>query len=248
MGVIVSGSTDVGYKTSTDGLSLYLDARNQNSYLGTGTTWYDLSIGGNNVSTNNGNPVKYESTPIPNFTSSWLGNPLPPPYSSSYIDYYAPNLTTTATVETVCQIINLNSAYNAIFGWDSYDVLILNPQSAVYFTTLNNDVLQASQTLNVGEWYYFVFEMRSDVSYINNKIYINGVNQTLTSTGGGSEYAPNRNFNGGNGRIASYKAMSQFYNYTGNNRYSVFKVYNRALTQQEITNNYNYYKPIYNLT
>jgi hypothetical protein len=250
MGIKDIGSTDIGYKTSTDGLSLYLDARNQNSYPGTGTAWYDLSIGGNNVSTDR---VYYESSPISCFTSSYsassFGGIPDPPYVPPYIDFYAPNLTTITTVETVCQIINLNSVSNVIFGWDTYVVFVLNPQSTVGFTTLSvaGDYLASNQGLNIGQWYHLVFEMRSDVSYLNNKIWINNVQQTLTPANQ-PENVSNRNFNGGVGRINSYGAISQFYNYMGNNKYSIFKVYNRALTQAEITNSYNYYKPIYNLT
>jgi hypothetical protein len=38
----------------TDGLVLYLDAANQKSYPGTGTTWNDLSGNGNNGTLVNG--------------------------------------------------------------------------------------------------------------------------------------------------------------------------------------------------
>lgn len=41
-------------KIVTDGLVLYLDAANTRSYLGTGTTWSDLSRGGNNGTLING--------------------------------------------------------------------------------------------------------------------------------------------------------------------------------------------------
>ena len=100
-------------------------------------------------------------------------------------------------------------------------------------------------TFNTGEWYYFVFEMRSDVSFTNNKIWVNGIEQTLNHING--ETVANRNFNNGLGRISSYKNMSSFSNYTGNNNYAMFRVYNRVLTQKEITGNYNHFKSIYNL-
>ena len=38
----------------TDGLVLYLDAANQRSYPGSGTTWSDISRGGNNGTLVNG--------------------------------------------------------------------------------------------------------------------------------------------------------------------------------------------------
>jgi len=45
---------NVAPNTVTDGLVLYLDAANTRSYPGTGTTWSDLSRGGNNGSLING--------------------------------------------------------------------------------------------------------------------------------------------------------------------------------------------------
>ncbi len=76
-------------KIVTDGLVMYLDAANNRSYPGSGTTWTDLSRGGNNValingptynSTNSGNIVfngsdDYSITPsITNFRtiSLWI--------------------------------------------------------------------------------------------------------------------------------------------------------------------------------
>ena len=41
-------------KIVTDGLVLYLDAANNRSYPGSGTTWTDLSRGGNNGTLTNG--------------------------------------------------------------------------------------------------------------------------------------------------------------------------------------------------
>ena len=41
-------SAVVGYNLNTNGLQLYLDARNPTSYPGSGNTWYDLSPNNNN--------------------------------------------------------------------------------------------------------------------------------------------------------------------------------------------------------
>jgi hypothetical protein len=50
----------------TDGLKLYLDAQNVNSYPGTGTTWYDIS-GNSNHATFVNSPVYY-ANPTANMT------------------------------------------------------------------------------------------------------------------------------------------------------------------------------------
>jgi hypothetical protein len=75
--------------------------------------------------------------------------------------------------------------------------------------------------------------MRSDVSYTNNKIYINAVNQSLSQVAG-AEASSNRNFNSGNGRINSWLFSSFFIAMD----LAQFQVYNRALTATEIFQNY----------
>ena len=52
-------SNNYGPKIVTDGLVLCLDAADQNSYPGSGNTWYDLSGNGNNGTLVNG--VGYNS-------------------------------------------------------------------------------------------------------------------------------------------------------------------------------------------
>ena len=78
--------------------------------------------------------------------------------------------------------------------------------------------------------------MRSYVSYTNNKIYINGTSQTLSQQLA-SENSGNRNFNSGAGRIAIWRASTA--SFFMPMECAVFKVYNRALTQNEINQNYN---------
>jgi hypothetical protein len=229
-------SAIVGYNLNTDGLVTYFDALNPRSYPGTGPTWFDLSQYKNNTSVSN---VTYESSPISNFYSDGQ--------LTSYIDFQSPNLAGTATVEVICKFITLTPYLNAIFGWDQYWVGVFNTPNIMFYTTDDgaNDRMDTSITFNTGEWYYFIFEMRSDISFTNNKIWVNGTLQTLNHVNG--ETVSNRNFNSGLGRMSSYNNMSPFYNYTGNNNYAMFRVYNRAFTQQEVTNNYNHFKSIYNL-
>ena len=104
--------------------------------------------------------------------------------------------------------------------------------------------LTSTQVTNLGltnQWKNYVFEMRSDVSYINNKIYINAQNQSLSQISG-TESAANRNFNSGNGRVSSW-----LYNdsYHVNMDLAQFQIYNKALTAQEILQNYNATKKRY---
>jgi hypothetical protein len=210
----------------TQGLVLHLDAADKNSYPGTGTAWNDLSGLGNNGTLVN-EPV-FSTTNNGNFIFDG---------SNDYVNFYAPNLTTTATVEMWCKI---GAGYiNKMFmGWLYYDVYCVGGNLG--FNTGNGDAYGISSstvtTLGlVNNWVHYIFEMRSDVSYTNNKIYINGASQILSQRLG-SEAPSNRSFNNGNGRIATWIGSASYYMPMN---CASFKIYNRALSAQEILQNYN---------
>jgi hypothetical protein len=122
-------------------------------------------------------------------------------------------------------------------GWQNYDIWCYN--GTIGFNTFNSDVYGISQStvssLNiVNNWAHYIFEFRGDVSYVNNKIYINGVRQTLSQQFS-SENISGVSLNGGYGRISS--SLNGGYNMGF--ALNIFRVYNRVLTQSEITQNYN---------
>jgi hypothetical protein len=86
----------------------------------------------------------------------------------------------------------------------------------------------------VGGWRHLVFVMNSG-SKTNNKIYVNGEAQTMSQVYG-TFGSVNSNFNSGAGRISSWR---NDLNWRMNMNVANFKVYNRELTSQEITNNFN---------
>lgn len=211
----------------TDGLVFALDAGNLISYVSPSTTTYSL-IGSNSSNLTNG--ITYSN----GYDGNWGFDGV-----DDYIDFFAPNLGTTTTVEMWCKI---GSGYNGkmFFGFLYYDVWCGGANLG--FNTAGGDVYGiSSATVSslglVNNWKHYVFEMRSDVSYTNNKIYINGVSQTLSQQLG-SENPGARNFNSGNGRIAGWRADT---NYPMPMDCSIFRVYNRALTQQEINQNFSAY-------
>lgn len=217
-------ATEYGFgRTVTNGLVLSFDGADRNSFIGSGTTFRDLSGNGNNatvgyLSFNNNNGGRF----------LFNGN-------QDGFNFLASSLTTTATFDFWCQ---LNHSYtgNMLCGWSTYDIFCAN--GAMGFNTFNGDVYGiTSASVNtlglVNNWKHYVIEWRSDVSYTNNKIYINGVQQTLTQVAS-SENAGNRSFNSGNGRFPGSQ-QGYVMALTGSN----FKVYNRSLTQDEITQNFN---------
>lgn len=209
----------------TSGLVVNLDAGFLPSYPKTGNTWYDVSGNSNNGALAND----------PTFSSVNTGN-IVFDGINDYVDFSAPSLGTTATIEMWCKI---GAGYGSkmFFGWNSYDVWCSGGNLG--YNTFNSDVYGISQSAVsllglVNNWKHYIFEMRSDVSYTNNKIYINGASQTLSQQLS-SESSGNRNFSGGSGRIA---APRQAVSYNMPMECAVFKVYNRSLTQSEISQNY----------
>lgn len=214
----------------TSGMVLNLDSGFSVSYPTSGTTIYDISSGNNNATLVNG--ISFN----PNGSSFDGGGSLTFDGVDDRVDFYAPNLSGTASVEMWCKI---GSDYsNRMFmGWQYYDVYTAG--GSIGYNTGNGDVYGISQsTVNslgiVNEWAHYIFEFRSDVAYTNNKIYVNGVSQTLSQQYSG-EASGNRNFNSGYGKIATWGGGG----YNMIMECAVFRVYNRSLTQSEITQNYN---------
>lgn len=258
-----------------DGLILNLDATNKKSFsdieylnIGSATKWKDLVNGGLtssyafNLSTTGFEYPRY--FPSENgFIRFNIGRPLFDEYeefitNASYVDFKAPvGNATTVTVETW---VRLRPGFSGgmIFGWNTYDVYCFN--GMIGYNSANSDVygISASQVTNLkllGNWAHYVFEMRvgSELGaapsfFSNNKIYINGNEQILsqqpTPTNTPGPTASNINFNSGLGRIGGWRLTNDYFI---NMDMSVFRVYNRALTKDEIMKNYSKDKKKYEI-
>ena len=229
------------------GLQLELDTANNSSYYGSGTIWYDLTD--NNDADIVGGPTFIDDP------SSDEKNRFDFDGSDDHVNFTAANIdgnTETVTVEVLAKLtIDLDTEDDKgymIFGWNKYDVWTgpitgIGTHYPLGYNTGGSNLygLNGSRLENLGinnNFIHYIFEMRSDVSFTNNKIYINGNLQTgfeHIRTGSG-ENATNRNFNNGQGRIAGWKFNS---NYRMPMEISLFRVYNKALTQEEVTARYN---------
>ena len=91
-------------------------------------------------------------------------------------------------------------------------------------------------SLNLPQRYaHYIFEMRSDVSYTNNKIYVDAIPESLSQVAG-SESTSNRTFNNGYGRLSGWKNSTS---YGMPMDCAIFRIYNRSLSQSEILQNFN---------
>lgn len=205
-------------------LVLHLDAGNPASYPGSGTTWNDLS--GNN------SHVTLTSTTF----NSAVGGSIVFNGTSSYADFNA-NIGSTNVV-TVEMWVKTNSIANGMyFGFNLYDAFVTD--GSIGFNTANSDQygMTSSRVLELGiegSWKHLVFVMYSG-SKTNNKIYVNGDSQALTQIFT-SFNSTNATFNAGAGRISSWRSGLTW---LMNLNVASFKIYNRELSPQEITNNFN---------
>jgi hypothetical protein len=203
---------------------LHLDAGNAASYSGTGSTWNDLSGNGSIVTLTN---TTYNAA---------NGGSLVFNGTNAYADFNA-NIGSTNVV-TVEMWVKTNTLGDAMyFGFNLYDILIKD--GSFGFNTANSDQYGITSTrvnyLGIkGAWRHLVFVMYSG-SKTNNKIYVNGESQSLQQIL--TSFNPsNATFNSGVGRISSW---AYGLTWLVNMNLSSFKVYNRELTAQEITNNFN---------
>ena len=221
------GSVSITCLTNSS-LVLHLDAGNSASYSGTGTTWNDLS--------GNGSHVTLTSTSF----DAAAGGSIAFNGTTSYANFTA-NIgsTNVVTVELWVKVNSLKDPTGAmIFGFNKYDVWTKGAHMG--FNTSGGDIygLTDTRVTNLGiegAWKHLVFVMNSS-STSNNKIYVNSANQTsLTQVLPGFN-AANAVFNSGAGRISGWRSDSDW---LMNLNVASFKIYNRELTAQEITNNFN---------
>ncbi|MCZ2477771.1 LamG domain-containing protein [Aquirufa antheringensis] len=220
------GSVSITCLTNSS-LVLHLDAGNPISYSGSGTTWNDLSGNESHVTlTNttfnsaNGGSIAFNGT-------------------SSYADFTANiGVTNVVTVEMWVKTNSLKAPGGAMyFGFNKYDAWTANGH--VGYNTAGGDLygITSSRVTSLGiegTWKHLVFVMNA-TSNTNNKIYVNGVSETMSQQQG-TFSSVNSNFNSGAGRISSW-LFDQ--NWLINMNLASFKIYNRELTAQEITNNFN---------
>lgn len=211
---------------SNSGLVLHLDAGNPASYSGSGTTWNDLSGNGSNVTLTsttynaaNGGSIVFNGT-------------------TSYADFNA-NIgsTNVVTVEMWVRTNSLTNPVGMYFGFGFYDAWTSGGN--IGYNTSAGDLYGINSARVdylgiVGGWRHLVFVMYNGAK-TNNKIYVNGESQTMNQVYGTFNTA-NASFNGGAGRISSWR---NDLNWRMNMNVANFKLYNRELTQQEITNNFN---------
>jgi hypothetical protein len=215
-----------------DGLVLYLDAGNRKSYPGSGTTWFDKSGRGNNGTLING----------PTFNTGELGSVVFDGVND-FVDLgNSSNVTTftSLTINTWVKPITLPGFFNQgrviIRGDDSYRLYWYDngggTSNKLYFSS--SDIGEIGLDNSVG---YLTSNFTTNVWYNITALY-NGsqtqlfVNSSLVDTSTGKSGTIS-----GTNNILLGKSNGNEYYLNGN--MSSIQLYNRALSAQEILQNYN---------
>jgi hypothetical protein len=224
-------SFDNGPRIVTNGLVLALDAADQNSYPGSGTTWNDLSGNGNTGTLTNG----------PTFSSA-NGGSIVFDGLNDYVNIStAVNLTNPSTI---CAFINtsVTTGSNQVIygpsanGSDNWLSVSNNrvQVNATQTSDVNNFSITGTTTIEANKWYYITGIVNNNVT----SLYVNGVFEVASSaqafTAGGWNSTA---------RIGQ-RATGQF---PFNGSIAYVHGYNRALSVTEIRQNYDAQKSRFNL-
>jgi len=209
----------------TNGLVLDLDAAKRDSYPGTGTTWNDISgfqnngtlINGPTFDTSNAGSIVFDF--VNDLVDTGMTKTQIPTISDVTFEVWA-YPTNNLTNEEWLGISNIGTTspvyHNVAIGRYT--------DNKVYFNNYDGSehrVYSDSAILN--NWYHIVGIRRSNTNYI----YVNGLQQSQTLTSGTPNIGASITFK--IGKIANY--------YKG--RFAQTRIYNRALSDAEVLQNYN---------
>jgi hypothetical protein len=217
------------------GLVLALDAADRNSYPGSGTTWRDLSGNNNNGTLTNG----------PTYNSANGGSIVFDGSDDLVNCGNGSSLAITGDI-SICMWVYITSfsGYNGLVGKTSanslpgsYDSYTNAGGGIVSFLRGNGDfafsTVSSTNPLTINTWQHIGMTMTGTTvaHYLNGNANGGGTLSTTVGDNGSSVYIGNRgdNFTDMNGRIASTQ------------------IYNRALSQAEVLQNYNAVKSRFGL-
>ena len=217
---------DYGPRIVTDGLVLYLDAANNKSYPGSGTSWADLS-GGGNIGTTSGGPTFNNAN----------GGSLVFDGTDDYVNgVHNAQVDTTGnmTAEAWFYISSNTNDWVRVFGKSdavnnsnrTYGLWYNIGTSAFLYQRYGGSPInaQAIRTVSTNTWYHMVGTSNgtSHVLYLNEQIAASG-------TAGSTFYSTTTPYTVG---FAGFHARLSGY-------VSSVRLYNRPLSAVEVIQNYN---------
>ena len=221
-----------GPQIVTDGLVVCLDANNAKSYPGAGTTWYDLSPGGNTAYLQNNATFEQEGTIKSVFAD---GTDDGVQVDSDQLD--AVFATSGVTVEVVFKMDSSQSnPYPRI--WDKGYCLMHSSQTSPFGLYVNIYDQDGSDLLQIGASNFNVTDQWVHATWSwdgrTSRMWKNGERTTdnISATCQGDLLATTTTM-----KIMTNSFSSSTRDTAGN--VALFRVYERALTKAEVKQNYN---------
>lgn len=218
-----------GEEIVSDGLIIDFNASVLASYPRNGSSWRDLSTEQTNGSLING--LTFGSDSVFDGYLNFDGG-------DNYVQVNSWN--NQSTVNTVEMWARWRAGSSDMFmGFTTYD--IWTSGGHLGFNTGQGDVygISSTQVSNLGlvgtgtnNWHHYIFQFTNQVQ--NNKIYIDSVEQTLSQQTGTTNLTAGRSF-ASSFQIGSWNNSNGYF---FNGDVAIFRIYNRALTQDEINLNY----------
>lgn len=234
-------------RTVTDNLVLCLDAANQRSYPGSGTTWFDLSGNGNNgtllngVGYNNSNFGYMSFDGIDDRITTNLDGPTTFLPSSNFTISCWVRITSFPAVAlatgTVCGAFNFDGY--GLFWEGSTTELWLGCQMRARLSSVQVD---RRSSINVNTWYLHTMTYSSSANFM--RLYINNIESASGgSVSGTYQQVPSNITIASNGNPRGSGTSSHL-----NGNIGQVNIYNRALTALEVQQNFNALKTRYGLS
>lgn len=238
-----------GVNIVTDGLVLYLDAANTKSYISGSTIWNDVSrsqtngtlINGPTFSSGNGGSIVFDG--VNDYTDCGSSSTINIGTSSFSVEV-AVKFTGTGVYQVATRR-STNDGANGNRVFDGFNIFCDTGRIGAGFrhtATVNTDyAAQSTTTLNSGNW-VIVTAVFSRAS--NLVLYVNGFTNATTSISAlnGVNINLTQNFQIGRRLIAGGTNDLYFLGSIG-----IFRYYNKALSAQEVLQNYNATRTRYGL-
>jgi hypothetical protein len=208
--------------TIKDGLVLSLDAAKRDSYPGSGTTWRDISGFNRNCTLQNGTYYSFD-------------NSMSSMYLDGINDYFSTPVLNVASNFTIVSWIMLNPGFgvlnNIVGGSNVVWYPAIYSSRASWYT--GTGWRSGSTIFVANRWYQVCFRLDNSTGSARHSIYVNGQR----------EYMGTDTYSSGTLYYIGTIGGSRFLN----GRISYFQLYNIALSDSEVLQNYNSVKGRYGL-
>lgn len=212
----------------TSNLVLHLDAGNISSYAGTGSTWSDLS--------GNGNHASLPATLAASYSSSIGGGSFQfqhsssTPIQSTAMANWNLSSTNALTVETWVKETNSGDHQFWFSTPDIHYRLGNNPGGNLFWDMAHYADRSAGNNISAGTWHHVVYTAGIESGNITTRIYIDGVFATSQNEGVAALSAFT-DYLIGSGQNVNQHQLNAFM--------GLMRVYNKALSVAEVSQNYN---------